>query len=90
MSKGLQPYSTIGRVRAFFEANPDEVLTADDIQVKFRLDKARVARLLHVMRITGYLCPVTGTNPVQYARTGKPVNAAYWSPWRKRVLEVEA
>jgi hypothetical protein len=72
--------SRIGRVREFYERNPDEGLTAADMQVKFHADKKQVDKIIHVMRHAGYLTAKAGTSPVLYMRTGIAMNQARWRP----------
>ena len=40
------PESAIGRVRAFFETNPDEELTVADMQTKFAITDRRAFRII--------------------------------------------
>jgi hypothetical protein len=80
MSSRPNPRSTIGRVREFFVANPDEELTADDIGVKFDLERERVLKLLYVLRLLAFLEQVPFSYPLAYRYTGIPVENIRWKP----------
>jgi len=83
MSGYLMPKSAIGRVRAYYVANPEETLTNDDLCIKFRLPKKRVDKLLFVLRHVGFLEAEPGSKPIAYRRTATPIREIRWRPQRE-------
>lgn len=49
MSRPLDPTSYVGRIRQFFQDNPDEELTHKDIAVKLDLPLSKVYTLVRVL-----------------------------------------
>jgi hypothetical protein len=47
------PNSNMGKMRAFFEANPDEELTFEDVAKKFDLPPAKVWTLSRILKREG-------------------------------------
>lgn len=86
MTGFIRPDSAIGRVRAFFERNPDEELTRDDIAVKFDIEPWQADKLLYVLRALSFLESVPGSWPTLYRHTGVPTKAIRWRPqdYRRR------
>lgn len=87
MTGYVRPQSAIGRVRAFYERNPDEELTADDMATKFDLERWQVEKLLYVLRALAFLEAVPGSWPLAYRYTGVPVDAIRWRPQEYRVRD---
>lgn len=50
MSGTIKPDSKVGRIRAFFEANPDEELTYPDIMAKFGLTHVEARTAVKLLR----------------------------------------
>lgn len=50
MSGTIKPDSNVGRVRSFFEANPDEELTYADIMAKFDLTHVEARKAVKQLR----------------------------------------
>lgn len=51
--------ATTTRVREFFEANPDEILTLDDARTKFGLKPRQLGRCLETLRLQGSVMTAT-------------------------------
>lgn len=62
-----RPDSAIGRLRAFFERNPDEALAADDIALKFRCTVGSAYKMVDQLKREGFLV-ADGRRPTLYRR----------------------
>jgi predicted transcriptional regulator len=49
----MKDNSTTGRLRTFFEANPDEFLTYDDIALKLDVTRGQAMRAVEYLRQEG-------------------------------------
>jgi Fic family protein len=67
MPHPLDPESRIGRLRAFYENNPDEELSVDDVAVKFGCSIEQAYKMIHKMMRVGLLVSV-GRRPTVYRR----------------------
>lgn len=82
-----KPFTALENARAFFDKHPDEVLTRDDIRVKFKCSRrtaTNVARTLLKEGVRRHQLPVYVRPP----KAPKPFPANLQPAWRKAIEQV--